>query len=235
MAIPPPVTAAAAQAAIARIVERRARIDDPHAWRLSDDPAEVLLYLRKYSSGIPAAVAQADVHDAVVLRQRLYWLGEEAELWLLERASRFGVPLSALAPALGVATRQAVHQRLRLAQRKREVFSGQPHPGVVGARDQEERSTERAWLDRHREEVLALSAEAVAHRHLGTLDAQEWLDEVARDVKESAVTPGNFQTLRIALGDLATSPAVLEDPPATVVQLLKRWSQLYEDFQAHRQ
>jgi hypothetical protein len=234
MAIPPPVTDADAQAAIARIVERRTHIDDPHAWRLSDDPAEVLLYLRKYSGDIPVAVARADVHDAIVLRLRLYWLGEEAELWLLERAGRVGVPLSELGPALGVATRQAVHERLRLARRKKELFSGQPDPGLVSARDQEKHGTERVWLDQHREEVLALSADAVAHRHLGTDDAREWIDEVARDLVESAVTPGTFQTLRFALGDLATSPRMLQDPPATAVQLLHRWSELYQDFQAQR-
>jgi hypothetical protein len=235
MAIPPPVTAAQAQAAIARIVERRTRIDDPQAELLSDDPGEVLLYLRKYSGpSIPVTVKQADVHDAVILRQWLYWQGEEAELWFLEQAIRVGVPLSSLAAALGVASRQAVHERLRLGRRKREVLLGQPYRGDLGAQDQEERGAEQTWLDRHRKEVLALSAEAVAHRHLGTPEAQEWLDEVARDVRDSAVTPGSLQILRVALGDLATSPAVLEDPPETIVQLLKRWSQLWEDFQAHR-
>jgi hypothetical protein len=48
------VTADQAAAAIERITDRRRRIDDPNAWRLTDDPAEVLDYLRRYSADAPA-------------------------------------------------------------------------------------------------------------------------------------------------------------------------------------
>jgi hypothetical protein len=234
MAIPPPVSAADAAAAIGRITERRTQIDDPNAWRLSDDPADVLLFLRRYSVGVPAAVARADVHDAVTLRLRLWWLGEEAELWLLEAARRAGVPLASLGPALGIRTRQGVHDRLRLAREKVQRLTGTPHPALVGGRDQEQRNAEAEWLEKHRDAVLAIAARAVEHRHLGTEEAQDWLAEVARDIAESAVTPGSFQTLRFALAELATSPSMLRSPPPAASATLLRWSELYESFQEHR-
>jgi hypothetical protein len=98
---PPPVTADQAAAAIERITDRRQRIDDPNAWRLSDDPAQVLDYLRRYSTDVPAWVAEADVLDGLELRLRLWWLGEVAELWLLEQAQRLGVPPRRVGARLG--------------------------------------------------------------------------------------------------------------------------------------
>lgn len=77
---------------MARIAARRRDIDDTNAWQLTDNLLETLSYLRKFSAGIPSAVAEADVVDGLTLRLRLWWMGEEAEWWLLERARRLKIP-----------------------------------------------------------------------------------------------------------------------------------------------
>jgi hypothetical protein len=220
------VTAADAQAAIGRIAARRARIDDPNAWRLSDDPAEVLVYLQRYSTDVPRWVAEADVLDGLTLRLRLWWLGEEAELWLLERAQRLGLAPRFVGPRLGIATRQGVHDRRRLAREKVARLRGEP-PRELPV-DGHIPDAEQEWLDAHRAEILHIAREAVGRRGLADDEAAEWLADVARDVRDGLVTPGSVQTLRFALVELAGSAAVRDaDDGDPVHDLLARWARLY--------
>lgn len=228
VATPPPVTADQASTAIERVAIRRRQIDDPNAWRLSEDPAEVLDYIRRYSSGIPAWVAEADVLDGLELRLRLWWLGEVAELWLLERAQRIGVPPRRVGARLGISSRQGVHDRIRLGRRKVGLLRGEPIADRPTPADQRIRDSEATWLQDHRTEVLAIAAAALEYVDLGDDDAAEWLAEVARDLREDVVSPGSVQLLRFALVDLSASPAVrqLEDDHP-LQQTLTRWSGLY--------
>jgi hypothetical protein len=227
VAIPPPVTAADAQAAIERIAKRRRQIDDPNAWRLSDDPAEVLVYLRKYSGGVPRSVGEQDVLDGLTLSLRLWWLSAEAELWLLERGERLGVSRSHVGRRLGVNSRQGVPDRLRLAREKVSRLLGAPR-GLLDQRADQHDQDEQAWLAAHRTEILEISMEAVSHRNLANDEAAEWLVDVARDWQERAVTPGSVQVLRFALAELEASPAAgAVDPGHPLRRLLLRWSRLY--------
>ncbi len=231
MATPPPVSAADAATAIERITSRRAQIDDANAWRLSDEPAEVLLYLRRYSSGIPHWVAEADILDGLTLRLRLWWLGEEAELWLLERARRLDIPPRVIAPRLGIGSRQGVHDRLRLAREKVSRLLGTPLTVAGKPSDQDGRTAERAWMTANRDVILEIGRAAVQYRALGDDEAAEWLADVARDVQERAVTLGSVQVLRFALIELSTSPQVTGlDASHPLRQLLQRWSQLYSSY-----
>jgi hypothetical protein len=219
------VTADQAAAAIERITDRRRRIDDPNAWRLSDDPAEVLDYLRRYSADVPAWVAEADVLDGLELRLRLWWLGEVAELWLLEQAQRLGVPPRRVGDRLGVSSRQGVHDRRRLARRKVAILRGEPDDS--GA-DQRERDEEAVWLREHRAEILTIAAAALEYTDLADDEAAEWLAEVARDLREDVVSPGSVQLVRFALLGLSSSPAVGQlDDAHPLQQTLIRWSGLY--------
>jgi len=228
VSIPPPVTAADAAAAIEAITARRARIDDPNAWRLTDDLLETLTYLRTYSAVIPAWVAEADVLDGLTLRVRLWWLGEEAELWLLERARRLGVPPRAVGTKIGVSSRQGVHDRLRLAREKVAQLTGQPHPALEHGHDERTRDVEATWLTQHRGEILAVASAALQFQELADDDAAEWLVDVARDLRDKMVTPGSLQTLRFALADLSTSDEVLGlDQQHPLLRTLARWAQLY--------
>lgn len=214
-----------------RIASRRAQIDDPNAWRLSDDPVEVLAYLRRYSSGVPRWVAEADVLDGLTLRLRLWWIGEEAELWLLERGRRLGIPPRSVGQRLGIGSRQGVHDRLRLVREKISRLTGAPHPGLDPTPDDREREAETAWLHDHRADILEIAAEAAAHQHLADDEAAEWLAEVARDVRERVVTRGSVQTLRFALVDLGASAQVVAlDAGHPLQALLDRWARLYASY-----
>lgn len=228
MATPPPVTAEQAAAAISRIAARRSAIDDPNAWRLSEDPVEVLRYLRMYSTNIPRDVAEADVLDGLVLRMRLWWIGAEAEHWLLERARRVGISPRRLMPLLGVRTRQGLHDRLRLARSKLERLTGLPVTAPPSQRDRDEDTLELRWLADHREEIRAISAAALEYRHLADDEAADWLLDVGRDLRDGVVTPGSLQTLRFALAELETSQRVASiDEAHPLRELLRRWSRLY--------
>ncbi len=228
MSIPPSVSAADATAAIEGIAARRAQIDDPNAWRLSDDPLEVLTYLRRYSTGVPAWVAKADVLDGITLRLRLWWLGEEAELWLLERARRLSLPPRLIGPRLGITSRQGVHDRLRLAREKLERLTGTPDPALNPGPDQEQRVAEQAWLRQERVAILGIATDALEYRALADEEAADWLLDVARDLRDQVVTPGSLQTLRFALAELESSTGLMDlDGSHPARRLLRRWSELY--------
>lgn len=225
---PPPVSEDDAAAAIGRIAARRQEIDDPNAWQLTDDPLETLAYLRKFSAGVPRAVAEADVMDGLTLRLRLWWLGEEAEWWLLERARRLEIPATRIGPTLGITSRQGVHDRLRLAREKMEALTGNPPAGLLPRTNMHDRNTEEAWLAEHRAALHEIASAAVAHRQLADEEAADWLLDVARDLRTFVVTPGSLQVLRFALADLSTSPAVEALEPAhPLVSTLQRWAQLF--------
>lgn len=228
MSTPPLVSQEEAVAAIDRIAARRAAIDDANAWQLNDDPLDTLAYLRKFSAGIPPDVAAADVLDGLTLRVRLWWMGEEAELWLLERARRLGLPLRQFGPSLGITSRQGVHDRLRLAREKMQKVTGSPHSSMNPPPDQREHNAELAWLDQHRTELQTIASTAIAYRDLADEEALDWLLDVARDLRESVMSPGALQVLRFALAELGISVAVTAlDPGHPLAQMLHRWSQLY--------
>ena len=223
--MPPPVDAEEAMAAIARIRERRERIDDPQVWRMSEDLVDVLSYLRRYSRDVPRWVAEADVIDGLTLRLRLWWLGEEAEVWLLQAARRANVAPAEVGRRLGIGTRQGVHDRLRLALRKVAVLRGDPAPAapVSGADD-----ADQVWLSEHSGAVREVAGHALRFGDLASDEAAEWLADVARDVRDGAMTPGSVQVLRFALAELAVSPGVesaAADHP--VHALLARWDEIW--------
>lgn len=234
VATPPPVSEDEAAAAIDRIAARRRDIDDPNAWQLSDDPLETLSYLRRFSAGIPHAVAEADIMDGLTLRLRLWWIAEEAEWWLLERARRLDIPASRIGPTLGITSRQGVRDRLRLAREKMEALTGLPPTGLVPHPPLSPDSPETVWLAVHRSALLDIAATAVAHRQLANEEAADWLLDVARDVRESAMTPGALQVLRFALAELSTSADVealaTEHPLA---RALRRWTLLFATHPAN--
>jgi len=78
--------------AIEMIAKRRKKVDDSNLDRLPDsacsDPREVLDYLRKFSGiDIPRWVLQADVSDALVLNNWLWWEDRRRELHFLKSVS----------------------------------------------------------------------------------------------------------------------------------------------------
>lgn len=232
MALPPPVTDEQAADAVRRIAERRRSIDDENASRLGEDPVDVLAYLRRYSSGIPQHVAEADVLDGLVLELYLWWLAAEAEWWLLERAKKLRMAPSRIGHLLGVTSRQGVHDRLRLAQRKVERLRGEPLQR--GSATSSERTAEQEqvrWLGEHRSEIRAVAREAVSLQRFVGDEAAEWLVDVARDVEAGDVTPASFQFLRFALDEVAEDTACEDSGRGEVRdRLLERWAGLFARY-----
>lgn len=224
-----------AAAAIARITARRRAIEDQNLWRMSDQPHEVLDYLRRYSTGVPAAVAQADLLDGLTLKVRLWWIAEESEWWLLERGRALGVAPAAIGQVLGVRTRQGVHDRLRLARRKAALLAREPaRERLSSSRGEQNDGTARLrWLTDHRGAVQHLARRAVDFRDVAGEELAEWLVDVARDLADDAVTPGSLQMLRFALVELESDEFVEQAGRALARdELLHEWSLLYAGYPA---
>lgn len=229
VATPPPVTSADADAAVQRIINRHREVDDPELWKFEEDPAAVLQFLQRHRGGLPPWVVEQDLLDGLVLRVRLWWMGEEAELWLLERAHRLEVPSRLVGRALGVRSRQGVHDRLRLARRKIARLRGEPERrSADDPPDQTLRAAETRWLRSRHEEILDIAAVVVAHCHLLDDEQAEWVAEIARDQRGEIVTPGSVQVLRFAIADLSVS-AFFEtlSPGHPLREAVERWAALY--------
>jgi hypothetical protein len=110
---PPHPTRADYEAALHRIHDRRRRAGDDHPLALSDDPREILAYLRQ--RGTPGLVKDDtgdDVIDALTLRLWLWWEGESIELWLLEAAERTGRKRAVIGAGLGIRSSQGIVDRI---------------------------------------------------------------------------------------------------------------------------
>lgn len=209
------------RAAIGRITERRDRVDDPHRYLLNDDPREVLAYLRKHSRGMPEDIRKADVDDGLVLRVWLWWEGETAELWLLDRAEDLGMNRRRVGARLGVTTGQGLVDR---RAHKREVLAGAAGAAPAAPTPGRERQD---WLDAHRREIQTIARTLVEHWDLADDDAAEWLVEVRRDLADDACTPGAFTCINWAVDAMAAIPAV-NDLPTThpLKQAIGAWPPL---------
>jgi hypothetical protein len=225
------VTADEASAAVARIAARRRTIDDQSAWRMGEDPHDVLVYLRRYSGGVPREVAEADVLDGLVLKLRLWWLAEEAEWWLLERGRALGVAPGRIGQILGIGTRQGVYDRRRHAGHKAALLAQEPSREPAVPAEQQLHDVQARWLSRHRAAVQDLARRALAFRDLAGDEVAEWLVDVARDLADDAMTPGVLHTLHFALAELQVDDTTAQagrTPDRD--ELLSRWSALYSSY-----
>lgn len=225
------MTAAEADAAIQRIIDRHRTVDDPDLWQLDRDPTNVLVYLQRHRGGLPRSVIEADLLDGLVLRVRLWWLGEEAELWLLERALRLQISPRRIGKLLGVRSRQGVHDRLGLARAKIARLRGDAPRPTIKDSDQDKQEHEARWINRYRSDVLAVARTLVAHRDLLDAETAEWVIEINRDLKDNVVTPGSIQLIRFALADLVSSPSFSELAiDHELREANSRWSALYASY-----
>ncbi|MEO6087020.1 MAG: hypothetical protein ABIQ18_28300 [Umezawaea sp.] len=235
MVIPRPVSARDAAAATARILDRRRRLRLDSADELADvidDPRQVLAYLRKHANEVPPDSAQQDVLDGLVLRVRLWWEGEDHDRWLIERAERLGMKRRTTAAILNIGTSQGLVDRLDADRRKLERLHG-PNRDLLGAEmNSGSDDGERHWMRTQRSTVHDVVTTFLAHRHLATDEAAEWLIELARD-NDQLPTRAFIAMLRVAAVELADSPRVMalaDDHPPQVE--LDRWADLSA---AHRQ
>lgn len=214
MATPRRVTLTEAQQAVQRITARRHEIDDKHRDLLSDDPADVLVYLRRHSGReVPARVREQDVHDGLIISTYLWWRHAEDELWLLESAEILKVPRRSVGALLRIKTGQGVIDR---RDRLRAMLGPLGVPSEKLWREHRGSPTDprQRWLDAHRRaiseitKVVLNSAELVADD-----DVAADLDDLSRNEKADTFTPGCFVELLLAGQDLQALPAVRELQP----------------------
>jgi hypothetical protein len=231
--------------AITKIARRRLQIDDPHRERLPDapdgDPREVLDYLRAHSGlNVPTWVLQADVCDALTVINWLWWEDRRRELHFLRAGVRQGMYLAQIGAQVGIG-KQGVRDRID----RLEALLRFDRPDEKLIREQrrqhDETQTvdvqERAWLDKHREDlgtlIAGLQAEAEQYR-LGD-DEREWLDELVIDARDGSYTPATMVMLGLTIAELRTAPEVLALPtsrPRAIHQILERAERLRSDFGA---
>jgi hypothetical protein len=224
------------------IARRRRKIDDSNLHRLPDssssDPREVLDYLQKFSGiNIPRWVLQADVSDALVLNNWLWWEDRRRELHFLKAGRDRGIFLAQLGAQVGVGKQGLLDRIDRLEallryDRPDEKITRTERQAERQAR--ERRPTEEAWLARHRDELLGIITELSyeADRfELGDED-REWLDELAIDARDE-FTPATMVILGLATAELRTAPTILalDGPrPYAVHGLLGRADALRSTF-----
>lgn len=243
----PKVHSTEAARAIERIARRRTKVDDPFRDRLPDapdsDPREVLDYLLRYSHAdhIPRWVLQADVSDALILSNFLWWEDKRRELQILKAGRDRGLFLSQLGSQVGVG-KQGVLDRIDRLQALLEF--DRPDEKISRAARRAHRDAERLrtvqqhWLDAHQAEVVDVIEGLICQADRYQLDAEtrEWLDELADDIHHDVpLSPPSMAVLGLAIADLRVAPAILaidSSRPSKVHALLVRADALRSRFAA---
>jgi hypothetical protein len=175
----------------------------------------VLDYLRKYSGrDIPLWVLQADVRDALVLSNWLWWEDRRRELHFLRAGRARGLFLAELGALVGVGKQGVVDRIDRLEALLRHDRPSEKLTRDARRSEREARNrsaAEDAWLDAHREELVAVITGLLrqADRHMLDDDDRQWIDELAVDVRDDDFTPATMTILGLAAAELRTAPAIL--------------------------
>lgn len=149
MTTPPRPTRDEYDAALHRLHARRRNAGDDHPLALSEDPREVLAYLRQRGrAGLIADATGDDVIDALTLRLWLWWEGEAAELWLLEAAEALGRNRRTVGAVLGLDSGQGMVDRIKRLRPKlgRDSVAAEPAPAAAAAPDGQVRELAVALL-----------------------------------------------------------------------------------------
>jgi hypothetical protein len=226
--MPPRVGDAAREAAIQRIQRRHAADDNNDIYLLSEDPREVLRYLRKRgTSALRGDEDSHDVEDALILRLWLWWRGEEDEVWLLNAVEELGLNRRRVGAHLGVKSGQGLVDR---REYKRRLLAADATADAEPAEVAVSRETaQQRWLKANRRGILRIAAALVEHWDLAgdDEDVADWLVEVRRDLREQVCTPGSFSILIQAVAAMAAVPAVRELPDSHPLrQALAAWPAL---------
>lgn len=90
MTTPPRVHPDDVADAIFRIHDRHRRYGDPHRHDLTEDPAQILSYLRKHATRLADGLRADDLLDAGILHVWLWWEASRRELFWFEQAAKLG-------------------------------------------------------------------------------------------------------------------------------------------------
>lgn len=164
---------------------------------MSDDPREVLAYLRQRGrTGLRVDHTGDDITDALTLRLWLWWEGEATELWLLEAAEALRRNRRAVGASLGLTTGQSLVNRITNLHAKMDRKRLAANRPVAAT----------SWD----EQIRAVAASLAGHRREMPEDVA---DDMPLDVLTSALPrwqlgapppdEGVLNALRFLLGDLA--------------------------------
>ncbi|HKT03146.1 MAG TPA: hypothetical protein VJT31_26760 [Rugosimonospora sp.] len=233
---PPRVSPAAKDAALARIHRRHARDDNSYTYLLSEDPREVLAYLRKRGpQGLVGDAESHDVEDALDLRVWLWWEGEDNELWLLDAVDTLGLNRRRVGAHLGVGTSTGLVDR---REYKRKLLQPDPDPAYSEANPAPPTAgptPQQRWLAAHDQAIHAIATTLVEHWHLAgdDPDVDESLVEVRRDLGLHPYTPGAFTVIGWAVDELAALPTIGALPTTHPLrQALAAWPPLASAYAA---
>lgn len=228
MATPPRITEIERDAAVERIAARHRRIDDPRSSALGTEPRDVISFvLDRGPAGVPRWVAALDHHDALVLSTWCWWEERRRERRLLRQGLHLGLTAGELGAPLGMSSRQGLRDRLD----RLDALLSHDRPDEQLSRDARragrERDARQHWIDVHRAHVRSVLAGLIAQTRrfleapaggdgLGGEDeqaadesAREWLDELAHDYADAAITPATLAVAGLLAAELRAHPRVL--------------------------
>jgi hypothetical protein len=232
VATPPRITEIERDAAVSRIAARHARIDDPRRSELGTEPRDVVTFvLGRGPSGVPRWVAALDHHDALVLSTWCWWEERRRERRLLRQGLHLGLTAGELGAPLGMGSRQGLRDRLDRLDAL--LAHDRPDEQLTRAarRAGRERDARQYWIDTHRAQVRAVFAALIAQSRrlldgthgviepesrtaesddLDVADASvgEWVDELAQDYIEDALTAATLAVAGLLGAELRTHPRV---------------------------
>ncbi len=228
---PPEVSDAAKDAALARIHRRHAADDNSYIYLLSEDPLEVLAYLRKRGPrGLVGDEESHDVEDALDLRLWLWWQGEKYELWLLDQVDELGLNRRRVGAHLGVTTSTGLVDR-REYKRKLLAKPTPEGPATTPAGP----TPQQRWLADHHRTIHAIASTFVEHWNLAGEDDEvdDALVEVRRDLTLQPYTPAAFTMIGWAVDAMTAVPAIRNLPTDHPLhQALAAWPSLGDAYRA---
>lgn len=201
------------------------------------DPREVLDYLQKHSGlNIPGWVLQAEVCDALILNNWLWWDDRRRELYFLKAGRERGILLSELGAQVGVGKQGLLDRIDRLEALLR--FDRPDEKMTRDARRAESERTERltveqTWIAARQDELSQLISGVVEQADRFAVKDREWIDELEIDRRDDDISPTTMVILGLAVAELRTAPGVLSldsTRPDGVHTLLGRADRLRRDF-----
>lgn len=210
------MTADQAGAALTAIRDRHTTVDDRHAEELTDDPAEVLAYLRKHGPTMPDGIRVDDLTDAVTLHLWLWWQASARERWLFDQAVTLGVDRRAFAGQFGVRSPAGFQNRRdRLHALHDATGPGRPdEKAVVADRVAARQPDAGDWYAASRHRMRQIACDLIVLEPRVDDDTYDQLVEVRREIERDAWDEKSIVWLTLAVEALADSP-VSDDWPET--------------------
>lgn len=203
-----------------RITRRRRQLDDPTTEMIGTDPRDVLDYLHKHDHrGMPAWAAHADISDSLVLLNWLWWEDRRRRLTVLRAGRRHGMGLMQLGTPLGMRSRQGAQD----LQDRLEALLRYDRPDEkltrTGRRlsDPDDTDARAAWIAANTHLIHDTARQLLTEAEAWNVPERDWLDELAADLADDAVTPATIAVLGLATAEIRASPGL---------HALKTWHRL---------